>query len=91
MNTWKPGGFAPAPPRGFLAAAREAEELSAWLLRAGAGAAEAGATFIAIVCLQISPCQSPALSEASCLLLMTHEYNNAASPLRGVLSTYLNF
>lgn len=81
-----------------MAAAGEAEELPARFPRAGSrnssrrgGAAEAGATFIAIVCLQISPCQSPALSKASCLLLMTHEYNNAASPLRGVLSTYLNF
>jgi len=51
----------------------------------------ARATFIAIVCLQISPRQTMMLSKASCLLLMTHEYNNAASPLLGVLSMHLNF
>lgn len=82
----------------FWATASEAEKLLGRFQQAGSSspsrrgrAAQAGATFIAIVCLQISPRQTMMLSKASCLLLMTHEYNNAASPLLGVLSMDLNF
>lgn len=54
------------------------------------GRAAGCAALIAIVRLRVPACHTMMLSKRSCLLLMTHEYHHAASPLRGALSMCLH-
>lgn len=54
------------------------------------GSAAGCAVLIAIVRLRVPACHTMMLSKPSCLLLMTHEYHHAASPLRGALSMCLH-